>query len=130
MNTDRIMPDSDHLRFEKVWIDKNVNDKDSYKELSDDDRISFKIWEDAYWREMYQKHLPNTNVFRGNNPNIIFHGGCLGCKSQRVHGIDRCKGCSYFKYGGQNLFIPGEDSHKLSAEDFKNLLLGDENIEI
>lgn len=31
--------------------------------------------------------------------NIVFHGGCLGCASQRLHGLGRCKGCNYFSWG-------------------------------
>jgi hypothetical protein len=27
----------------------------------------------------------------------IFHGGCLQCKSQEKHGINRCLGCQYFE---------------------------------
>lgn len=28
----------------------------------------------------------------------LFHGGCIRCKSQDIHGISRCKGCLYFKF--------------------------------
>lgn len=129
MENFNIISDADQLRFEQIWIDRNVKDNYSAdRNLSDDDRISFKIWEELYWKEMYAKHLPNTKIFKGDNPNIIFHGGCLGCKSQRIHGIDRCKGCSYFKGGDtKNLFIPGEDCAKMSADDFTNMLNGNDD---
>jgi hypothetical protein len=75
---------------------------------------------------MFKKHLPCTIVFRGRHPNIIFHGGCLGCLSQRNHGIDRCMGCQYFKgnCSKPNLRIEGEEASTLSGEDFKRMLGG------
>ena len=64
---------------------------------------------------------------RGNNPNIIFHGGCLGCISQRNHGIDRCKGCQYFRFNHSkpNLHIEGEEADTMSGDDFKRLIGGE-----
>lgn len=86
--------------------------------------IDYHIWEDIYWESMYNDHAPDTKVFRGTNPNIIFHGGCLGCKSQRIHSINRCKGCRYFKanWDSPNLFIEGEDSHTMGADEFNDVL--------
>lgn len=28
---------------------------------------------------------------------IIFHGGCNLCESQKLHGLARCTGCQYFE---------------------------------
>lgn len=28
---------------------------------------------------------------------VVFHGGCLGCKSQEKHGIRKCLGCQYME---------------------------------
>jgi len=28
-------------------------------------------------------------------PTEVFHGGCVRCSSQAIHGIERCKGCQY-----------------------------------
>lgn len=38
---------------------------------------------------------------------IIFHGGCIGCKSQMKHGIKKCVGCQYFAadWSKPNLFL-------------------------
>ena len=67
-------------------------------------------------------------LIRGSSPNIIFHGGCLGCISQRNHGIDRCKGCQYFRFNHghikPNLHIEGEEAAIINADDFKRLLGG------
>ena len=117
--------DNEEKLFEAIWVSRNVNsDYSAGKSISDDDYISFKIWCNANEMRMYKKHLPNTNVFIGNNPNIIFHGGCLGCLSQRKHGIDRCKGCCYFKFNNNkpNLFIQGEDSHEINGDELNDIL--------
>lgn len=99
-------------KFEQIWVAENVNSRyvDTTDSLRDKDYIDYRIWEDQNSSEMYKKHLPNTMVFRGSNPNIIFHAGCLGCISQRNHGIDRCKGCQYFRcnWNKPNLHIEGE----------------------
>lgn len=97
--------------FEKIWIAENVNHQCGISsQLSDDDCIDYYIWQEINGSTMYKKHLPTTKVISGENPNIIFHGGCLGCLSQRKHGISRCKGCRYFptkKWSYPNLFIEG-----------------------
>lgn len=118
-----IFTKEESLRFEVIWLEKNKNVKDVVRDLGNDDYINYHIWQDINCEEMYKKHLPHVTLVRGKNPNIIFHGGCLGCKSQRIHGIDRCRGCMYFKFDFRNkpnLFIPGEDS--ATIDDFKNLL--------
>ena len=115
-------------KFERIWIEENKNNNYGCKwDLSDAEYIEYHIWESVYSDKMYKKNLPNAHVLQGSNPNIIFHGGCLGCLSQRKHGIDRCKGCTYFKFSKKpNLFIPGEDSSKISGDDFKRFLTGDD----
>ena len=115
-------------KFEEIWVAENVNGKYGVRNsLRDNDYIDYHIWEDQNSSEMYKKHLPNTRVFRGSNPNIIFHGGCLGCISQRNHGIDRCKGCQYFKgYRDKpKLYIEGEEADSMDEDDFKRLLGGE-----
>lgn len=114
--------------FEKIWIDKNKNDNyNAADSLNDDEYLDYKLWDDMNTEAMYKKHLPNTLLFRGKNPNIIFHGGCLGCMSQRLHGLERCKGCMYFRFNGcnTNLYIKGEESAKMSGDDLKRLLGGE-----
>ena len=27
---------------------------------------------------------------------IIFHGGCIGCRTQKKKGVDNCRLCQYF----------------------------------
>jgi len=110
--------------FEELWVKHNKYGKyqDQYK-LDPDDYINYHIWCNINNDKMHKKHLPNTMVVSGINPNIIFHGGCLGCKSQRLHGINRCKGCSYFgvSNSNQSLFIDGEDSATLGQDDIDNI---------
>lgn len=115
-------------KFEGIWVAENGNSRYGASDsLRDSDYIDYHIWEDQNSNEMYKKHLPNTMVIRGSNPNIIFHGGCLGCISQRNHGIDRCKGCKYFRanWSNPNLYIEGEESAKMNGDDFKRLLGGE-----
>jgi Fe-S cluster biogenesis protein NfuA len=114
--------------FEKMWVDK-INHRfsgmcDSTGSLNDRQYIDYKVWEDTHYDAMYKKHFKNTKVFRGKNTNIIFHGGCLGCISQRQHGIDRCMGCSYFRYNNyqSDLSIKGEYADSFNQEDFKEFL--------
>ncbi len=111
--------------FEQIWIAENVNHSYGAGDyLRDDDYLDYYIWEDQNSSKMHKKHLPDVVVFRGENPNIIFHGGCLGCISQRNHGIDRCKGCKYFRgnWINPNLFIDGEESAKMDGDDLKRIL--------
>ena len=115
-------------KFEEIWVAENVNSMYGASDsLRDNDYIDYRIWEHENSSKMYKKHLPNITVMRGNNPNIIFHGGCLGCNSQRNHGIGRCKGCQYFRanWNNPNLHIEGEESAKMNDEDFKRLLGGE-----
>jgi hypothetical protein len=114
--------------FERVWIDKNRN-KNYYATdiLNDDEYLDYKLWEDINIKALYKKYCPNTLLYIGKNPNIIFHGGCLGCLSQRLHGLERCKGCMYFRIIGDkpNLHIEGEEAAKTTEEDLKRLLGGE-----
>ena len=115
-------------KFEQIWVAENVHNRYGASDsLRDSDYIDYHIWEDQNSTKMYKKHLPNTMVMRGSNPNIIFHGGCLGCISQRNHGIDRCKGCQYFRFNHSkpNLHIKGEEAAIINADDFKRLLGGE-----
>lgn len=53
--------------------------KEILDSLTDEKLLAFKVWDSA----------PNAP---------IFHGGCLRCSSQALHGVDRCKGCLYFRF--------------------------------
>lgn len=82
-------------------------DYESFRALEDDEYIRYKQWENTNNIGMYKKHLPDTILVCGTPDNIVFHGGCLRCRSQQIHGIERCKGCRYFKaeWDKENLFI-------------------------
>ncbi len=123
----QIFTEEQVVKFESAWLSHNKHHEyDKEDELSDSEYLDYKIWEDMNWKDLYKKHLPNTLVARGDNPNIIFHGGCLSCISQRNNGIERCKGCTYFRFDHSkpNLFIPGEKSATMSGDDFLKLLGG------
>jgi len=107
-----IFTNSEHLLFESVW--ETVNNRNYYggsKHLHDNTYIMYKIWEKFNDERMEAKHYPNRRTIRGECDGIIFHGGCLGCASQELLGVDRCKGCTYFKSGRDlpNLEIKGGD---------------------
>ena len=111
--------------FEQIWIAKNVNGNYNAADmLNDDEYLDYKLWDDMNTEMLYKKHLPKTFLCRGKNPNIIFHGACLGCLSQRLNGLERCKGCMYFRFSHNkpNLHIEGEKAAKMSSEDLKRLL--------
>ena len=111
--------------FERAWIRDHIFDDYSlYDSFNDDDYLDYKIWEDNNNKKMYSKYQPKVRVYIGKNANIIFHGGCLGCLSQRIHGIDRCKGCKYFRadWNKPNLFIEGEKAATMSQKDFDDLM--------
>jgi hypothetical protein len=113
--------------FEQIWVSENVRHNFGHnKILSDNDYIDYYIWVDANWEKLAAKHLKNTKIIRGDNPNLIFHGGCLGCISQRQHGVERCKGCSYFKFDHRkpNLKIEGEECSKITSQEELESLLG------
>lgn len=121
-----VFDESQIKKFENIWIHEyKYHHLGVSKDLSDDDYIDYHIWKDINWRHMYDKHMPNARVLRGDNPNLIFHGGCLGCLSQRKYGVDRCKGCSYFRFkGSENLFIEGENSAKMDQKGLDDFLNG------
>lgn len=84
--------------FEQVWLGEHVmRDYGSTDSLNDNDYIAYHIWDKEHSQEMYNKHIPEATVIRGNPSNVVFHGGCLGCVSQERYGINRCKGCQYFR---------------------------------
>lgn len=106
--------------FESVFISDRVDrDYTVRKTLSDEDYIGYHIWLYINIHEMYRKHKPNARLRVGVNPNIIFHGGCLGCLSQRKHGINRCTGCQYFRadWSKNNLHIEGEEASTMSNDE-------------
>lgn len=110
-------------KFEKLWIEDRVN-YEALHGLSDAEYICYKIWEDEHKADMYKKHYPNDRVLIGKNPNLIFHGGCLGCLSQRLHGVNRCLGCMYFRFHpskNNNLFIEGETADVMTQKDIDDL---------
>jgi hypothetical protein len=51
---------------------------------------------------------------------VIFHGGCLSCKSQQLKGIDRCVGCQYFD---ANWNLPDLSITDASEADLKRIEL-------
>lgn len=94
--------------FEEIWIEENVNRNYLIRRnLKDDDYIRYHIWENQNNVEMVKKHLPDSILIKGRTSYIVFHGGCLGCTSQRIHGISKCKGCKYFKGNSSlpNLYV-------------------------
>lgn len=108
--------------FKLIWIDRCVHGKGKHETidiLTDDEYIDYELWVDLNGDALYKEQLPNAKVFSGKNPNIIFHGGCLGCLSQRLHGLERCKGCMYFRSlsRGENLKIEGEEAATMSAAE-------------
>jgi len=114
--------------FTQIWIAKNVDkDYNAADKLNDNEYLDYKLWEDMNTEALYKKYLPKTFLYSGKNPNIIFHGGCLGCLSQRLHGLDRCKDCRYFRFNCSklDLRIEGEEAATMSIEDLKRLLEGD-----
>lgn len=111
--------------FELIWYAKNVNrNYDAPRVLSDDDYLDYKLWEDMNSGKLFKKHLPQMHVFNGKNPNIIFHGSCVGCMSQRLRGFDRCIGCQFFRgnWCKEDLHIKGEESATISANELMKIL--------
>ena len=114
-------------KFEKIWIAYHKNNNyHALHHLNDDEYLDYNLWDDMNTEAMYKKHCPNTIVFRGKNPNIIFHGGCIGCLSQRLHGFERCKRCMYFRFDSNktNLHIKGEEAATIRGDDLKRMLGG------
>lgn len=98
-------------KFEKIWVSENVsNEYGASKVLSDIEYIEYYIWGLENAQEMYDKYCPKSKVISSDYTNIIFHGGCVGCKSQMLFGINRCRGCKFFKsdWSKPNLEIKGK----------------------
>lgn len=80
---------------------QTLRTKDDFIEHIESDYASMKkfMGHDDFIEENHIERIRNTKkVFDEPNSteNLIFHGGCLGCKSQEQNGIGRCKGCKYF----------------------------------
>lgn len=85
--------------YEELWLDDNLsNHSPKYRSsVSDDLYIGYVRWENDNAERMNKKHRPNTTVIRGTHPNLIFHGGCIGCVTQLKQSVDQCKRCFYFR---------------------------------
>lgn len=97
--------------FERIWCESHLNHKfGSEKCLTIGEYIDYHIWEELNYTSLMEKYLPNAGYSERDNPNIVFHGGCVGCVSQLQHGVSRCTGCQYFKvdWGLPDLSIDGE----------------------
>ena len=80
---------------------KTLRTKEDFIEHIENDYASMKkfLGHDDFIEENHIEKIRNIKkVFDEPNSkeNLIFHGGCLGCKSQEQNGIGRCKGCKYF----------------------------------
>jgi hypothetical protein len=109
-----------HMLFESLWIQSNIDGAYGiYKNLSDNDYIDYHLWEVLNEERLWGEHDADRLVIRDIHPNIIFHGGCLGCVSQSQHGVDRCKGCQYFKpnWNLPDLKIEGEQPDSIPKEE-------------
>jgi hypothetical protein len=85
-----IIPDEN-----KNWIKSiDVSDCEIIKEEVEFDHYIEEIIRNPLNDDDYINCRKEYNVVRGN---IIFHGGCLVCKSQKINGVDRCRGCMYFR---------------------------------
>lgn len=67
--------------FDADWNKPNFNGSDRRR----------KFWK---WKiKFLSKFVSDTKKLEPG----IFHGGCLGCSSQKIHGVKRCTGCQYFE---------------------------------
>ncbi len=93
------MYEANEETFEELWMDDNMSNcsPKSRRSVSDDLYIEYVKWELNNYERMNKKHRPNTTVIRGTHPNLIFHGGCIGCATQLKQSVEVCKRCSYFR---------------------------------
>ena len=117
--------------FEDIWVAENPQFP-SYsprnqpsKNLTDKQYIDYKLWSSQNWKMLYKKHYPFVHVVMGENPNIIFSAMCLGCKSQDLHGIERCIGCSFFRQNTpdkSHLRISGGEAATMTQDEFDRII--------
>ena len=110
--------------YEALWVKKNVDeDYSALKNLTDNQYIEYYKFDEENYESLMAKYKPNTRYIRGKNPNIIFHGGCLGCASQRLRGINRCKGCVFFRFdcSKKDKRIEGEECAVFTKEKAEKL---------
>ena len=86
LNQTADMPSTQEEKFEQIRkadIEKRL---DMERELNDDEYIAYHLW-------------------KNEGEKVIFHGGCHGCSSHSIFGIERCRGCQYFRadWGKPNL---------------------------
>ena len=89
--------------FEKIWVHDHCKfDKKDFKllnkTLDDDTYIEYNIWVKSNKDYLLEKYTPNVLSGHPAYSHIIFHAACLSCTSQKEHGIDRCRGCTSFKF--------------------------------
>jgi len=125
-----------HKMFEEEFKEEHDYTSDTryfYGKFKNDNvHILYKMYSDFYFDILMKKHYPNIKVGRGVSDRIVFHGGCLECNSQNIHGVDRCKGCTYFKFDHDlpNLKIKGTPhpgSVISSQEEFNNIIRKNKN---
>ena len=87
---DKLFSDVRIKKFESIklvwesWVSNPIGPS-PLDRLSSSEYIDYHIWE------------TQTNSQPSMLDHVIFHGGCLRCESQQIHGIDRCTGCRYFR---------------------------------
>ena len=123
--------------FERIFnYNSNIDNYPvAHGALSQDDYITYKKW--TYHNADYLNKKFRSNVMiigpkidakeEDEHIDLIFHGGCLDCKSQEVKGIERCKGCSYFQSNSKlpNLRIRSEEDKGYiinSQEEFNEIV--------
>ncbi len=85
--------------FNKIRIDYYINyNFNIIHTLSIEEYVLFRNWmqqltiTELQSKEYVLKPIPLYTK------KIIFHGGCIGCNSQHIYGVDRCFKCIFFEY--------------------------------
>ena len=88
-------------KFMYVWIKENVErdyERRPKSILNDNEYILYSCWRQVNDEWLYRHYTMRVvSGSMGRSDKLIFHGGCIGCISQEINNIDRCKGCQYFR---------------------------------
>lgn len=86
--------------FRVIWCDSNFDENfELESELTDDNYILFKRWSYDNWGKMCLRYFNDESYLKndGMSDRICFQLRCKWCDSQRLYGIERCKGCVSFR---------------------------------
>ncbi len=84
--------------FINIWKAQVIELRfDADKFLNDDEFILYNMWMKEHRRTLFEQYMPKVKYVEEINYDIHFNIHCVPCKSKKIHGVNFCKGCRFFR---------------------------------